>query len=113
MLGALSLRSILDRHETGCADRRLKRRRRPRKRTIFKRKKTMKLVRFATSEAGSKPGIMIDDRIVALSEVFPEAPTDMIGVIECWEEIKGFAAKRIKDRAGLPVRNPTLLAPIA
>jgi len=42
----------------------------------------MKLVRFATSDTGSKPGIMVNDRIIALSELFPEAPTDVIGVIE-------------------------------
>ena len=73
----------------------------------------MKLVRFATSDTGSKPGIMVDDRIIALGELFPEAPTDLIGVIECWEEIKGPLARRIKEREGSPVRNPTLLAPIA
>jgi 2-keto-4-pentenoate hydratase/2-oxohepta-3-ene-1,7-dioic acid hydratase in catechol pathway len=73
----------------------------------------MKLVRFTTSDTGAKAGIMVDDRIIALSELFPEAPTDMIGVIEYWEEIKGPVAKRIKERAGSPVRNPTLLAPIA
>jgi hypothetical protein len=44
----------------------------------------MKLVRFATSDTGSKAGIMADDRIVALSELCPEAPTDVIGVIKCW-----------------------------
>jgi hypothetical protein len=37
----------------------------------------------------------------------------MIGIIESWEKIKGPVAKRIKERAGSPVRNPTLLAPIA
>ena len=73
----------------------------------------MKLVRFATSDTGSKPGIMVDDRIIALGELFPEAPTDLIGVIECWEEIKGPLARRIKEREGSPVRNPTLLAPFA
>ena len=73
----------------------------------------MKLVRFSTSDTGSKPGIMVDDRIIALSELFPEAPTDVIGVIECWEEIKGPVAKQIKERVGTPVRNTTLLAPIA
>ena len=41
----------------------------------------MKLVRFATSDTGSKPGIMVDHPIIALSELFP---TDMIGVIESW-----------------------------
>jgi hypothetical protein len=73
----------------------------------------MRLVRFATSDTGSKPGIMVDDCIIVLSELFPEAPTDMIGLIECWKKIKGPVAKRIKERAGSPVPNPTLLAPIA
>jgi Fumarylacetoacetate (FAA) hydrolase family len=97
----------------GRADRLLRPWRRPRQIDDLRKEKTMKLVRFATSDTGSKPGIMVDDRIIALNELFPEAPTDMIGVIECWEEIKGPVAKRIKERAASPVRNPTLLAPIA
>jgi len=32
----------------------------------------MKLVRFSTSDTGSKPGIMVDDRIVVLGELFPK-----------------------------------------
>ena len=43
---------------------------------------------------------------------FPEAPIDMISVIERWDEIKGTVAKRIKENAGSPVHNATLLAPI-
>ena len=72
----------------------------------------MRLVRFATSETPSKPGIMVDDRIIALSDLLPEAPIDMISVIERWDEIKGTVAKRIKENAGSPVHNATLLAPI-
>jgi ureidoglycolate lyase len=72
----------------------------------------MRLVRFATSETPSKPGIMVDDRIIALSDLLPEAPIDMISVIERWEEIKGTVAKRIKENAGSPAHNATLLAPI-
>ena len=49
----------------------------------------MKLVRFATNDTGSKPGVMVDDAVFALSDLLPEASTDMIGVIERWEEIKG------------------------
>ena len=73
----------------------------------------MRLVRFATSETASKPGILVDDRIIALGDLLPEAPIDMIGVIERWEELKGPLAKQIKDRAVSPVPNATLLAPIA
>ena len=55
---------------------------------------------------------MVDDRIIALSDLLPEAPIDMISVIERWDEIKGTVAKRIKENAGSPVHNATLLAPI-
>src|ERR1700732_3771793 len=70
----------------------------------------MKLVRFATNDRSSKPGVMIDDAVIALSDLLPDAPIDMIGVIDRWEDIKGPLAKRVAKR---PVsRNATLLAPI-
>jgi hypothetical protein len=44
----------------------------------------MRLVRFVTNDSPSKPGVMIDDVVVALSDLLPEAPTDMISVIDRW-----------------------------
>ena len=58
----------------------------------------MKLVRFATNDSSSKPGVMIDDAVVALSDLLPDAPIDMIGVIDRWEDIKGTLAKRVAER---------------
>ena len=49
----------------------------------------MKLVRFVANVASSKLGVMIDDAVFALGDLLPEAPTDMIGFIDRWEEIKG------------------------
>ena len=72
----------------------------------------MKLVRFATNDSSSKPGLMIDDAVVALSDLLPDAPIDMIGVIDRWEDIKGPLAKRVAERPVSPIRNATLLAPI-
>jgi ureidoglycolate lyase len=72
----------------------------------------MKLVRFATNNAPSKPGVIIDDAVFALSDLVREAPADLIGVIDRWEEMKGSLAKRIAERAVTPVCNATLLAPI-
>ena len=72
----------------------------------------MKLVRFATNDTPSRPGVMIDDSVFALGDHLPEAPTDMIGVIDRWEEIKGPLGKRIAERAASPIRGATLLAPI-
>src|SRR5271154_4228474 len=72
----------------------------------------MKLVRFATNDSSSKPGVMIDDAVVALSDLLPDAPIDMIGVIDRWEDIKGPLAKRVAERPVSPIRNATLLAPI-
>ena len=73
----------------------------------------MRLVRFVTNHSPSKPGVMIDDAVVALSDLLPDAPTDTISVIDRWEELKGPLAKRIAERAVSPVRDATLLAPIA
>jgi ureidoglycolate lyase len=72
----------------------------------------MKLVRFATNDTPSRPGVMIDDAVIALGDLLPEAPTDMIGVIDRWEEIRGPLTKRIAGRPVSPVRGATLLAPI-
>src|ERR1700719_1130428 len=72
----------------------------------------MKLVRFSTNDRSSKPGAMIDDAVVALSDLLPDAPIDMISVIDRWEDIKGPLAKRVAEHAVSPVRNATLLAPI-
>ena len=72
----------------------------------------MKLVRFATNGTPSKPGLMIDDAVVALSDLLPDAPIDVISVIDRWEDIKGPLAKRIAERPVSPVRKATLLAPI-
>jgi 2-keto-4-pentenoate hydratase/2-oxohepta-3-ene-1,7-dioic acid hydratase in catechol pathway len=72
----------------------------------------MKLVRFATNDMPSRLGVMIDDAVFALGDLLPEAPTDMIGVIDRWEEMKGPLGKRIAERAASPIRGATLLAPI-
>jgi ureidoglycolate lyase len=72
----------------------------------------MKLVRFVANVASSKLGVMIDDAVFALRDLLPEAPTDMISVIDRWEEIKEPLAKRIAERAATPVGDATLLSPI-
>src|SRR5580658_5360087 len=72
----------------------------------------MRLVRFATNDTPSKPGLMIDDAVIALNDLLPDAPIDMIGVIARWEDIKGPLAKRVAECPVSPIRNATLLAPI-
>lgn len=72
----------------------------------------MKLVRFATNDSPSRPGVLIGDAIIALSDLLPEAPADLVGVIDRWEEIKEPLAKAIAARSASPVRGATLLAPI-
>jgi ureidoglycolate lyase len=73
----------------------------------------MRLVRFATNNSPPKPGLMIDDAILALSDLLPDAPSDTISVIDRWEALKGPLAKRLAERSVSPIRNATLLAPIA
>src|SRR6202453_1627636 len=72
----------------------------------------MKLVHLATNVSPSRPGVMIDDPVFALGDLSPEAPADLIGVIERWGKIKGPLTKRIAGRPVSPVRGATLLAPI-
>ena len=70
----------------------------------------MRLVRFVTNDSPSKPGVMIDDAVVALSDLLPDAPTDTISVIDRWEEIKEPLAKRScgASRSRLSATRPCL-----
>jgi ureidoglycolate lyase len=72
----------------------------------------MRIVRFSTSDAPVGPGLLIDDRIIALRDLLPEAPIDMIRVIERWEEIKEPLTKQMQEGVGSPIHNATFLAPI-
>jgi 2-keto-4-pentenoate hydratase/2-oxohepta-3-ene-1,7-dioic acid hydratase in catechol pathway len=70
----------------------------------------MKLARFET--AGERHiGVVQGDRVIPLSAILPDAPTDMIAVIRDWETLsRAIAASAMA--IGLPLAAVTLLAPI-
>jgi 2-keto-4-pentenoate hydratase/2-oxohepta-3-ene-1,7-dioic acid hydratase in catechol pathway len=51
------------------------------------------------------------ERITALSELLPDAPTDMIALIRDWDRLRDAVAPS-SAQAGLPLAEVTLLAPI-
>ena len=72
----------------------------------------MKLVRYLTQGARAAPGLMVDDRVIELTDLISGAPLDMIGAIEDWDRIKGPLAARAKEGVGAPLDKARLLAPI-
>jgi 2-keto-4-pentenoate hydratase/2-oxohepta-3-ene-1,7-dioic acid hydratase in catechol pathway len=56
-------------------------------------------------------GVVQGERITALSELLPDAPTDMIALIRDWDRLRDAVAPS-SAQAGLPLAEVTLLAPI-
>jgi ureidoglycolate lyase len=73
----------------------------------------MRLVRFSTNNVSATTGVLVDDRVIALSDFVPHAPIDTIDVIQQWDQIKDTIAAHVKDGNGAPLDRVTLLAPIA
>jgi ureidoglycolate lyase len=72
----------------------------------------MRLVRFSTDNASATPGVLVNGRVVALSNLISHAPLDMIDVIEQWDHIKDTVAAHANGGVGEPLDRVTLLAPI-
>jgi ureidoglycolate lyase len=72
----------------------------------------MRLVRFLTEGGRATPGILVDDRVIALADLVPDTPPDTIGIIDDWDRIKGSLATRPKLGLGAPLDEARLLAPI-
>ena len=72
----------------------------------------MKLASFSTGGAAI-PGVIFGDRIVALSRLIQDAPTDMIDVIAHWDKLRPKLAATPAEADLLPLSGVRLLAPIA
>lgn len=70
----------------------------------------MKLVRFSQAGAAPVPGLLIEDRVVALSTLVADAPQDMKDVISAWDDL----APRLSGAEGTtPLSDVRLHAPVA
>jgi ureidoglycolate lyase len=72
----------------------------------------MRLVRFLTASGHGAPGVLVKDRVIALSDVVPSAPSDMCSVILEWGRLKGALETDIKDHSGQAISDVTLLSPV-
>ncbi|MBK8458739.1 MAG: fumarylacetoacetate hydrolase family protein [Phyllobacteriaceae bacterium] len=71
----------------------------------------MRLIRFSVGKAPAVSGLVKDGRAYALSDILPDAPHDMLGVIADWDRI---GAKLDPGAAkGMPLDRVKLRAPIA
>jgi ureidoglycolate lyase len=71
----------------------------------------MKLVRYLGDGGSARPGLLIDDRVVALADVAPGAPTDMLDVIGAWDGLRDAVANTAAS-SGTALNKVKLLAPI-
>ncbi len=47
----------------------------------------MRLIRFSTGDAPAVPGVLVDNRAVALADLVPDVPADMAAVIADWDRL--------------------------
>lgn len=82
----------------------------------------MKLVRFSSVDAPAAVGLLVDARVLALKDLVPEAPHDMVDVIADWAGVGTRIQEVVWDRLkaspdqnhrGLALDAVTLHAPIA
>jgi 2-keto-4-pentenoate hydratase/2-oxohepta-3-ene-1,7-dioic acid hydratase in catechol pathway len=70
----------------------------------------MKLAMFKA--AGTREiGVVQGERVIPLSALLPDAPTDMIALIRGWDKLR-YLIEPSKTAAGFPLTEVTLLAPI-
>ena len=72
----------------------------------------MRLVRFSAGDAPAAPGILVDGRVHALSDLLPDAPRDMRDVIADWDRVAAAISGAATAAGGLPLDQVTLRAPI-
>lgn len=72
----------------------------------------MQLIRFSTGDSAAKPGLLVDGRAVALTDLIADAPDDMTRVIADWARLGPRLAAE-PGRNGLPMDTVRLHAPIA
>lgn len=73
----------------------------------------MKLVRFSQGAGPARAGVIMGERVIALDELVPEVPSDMCDIIADWDRLKTAVASQAATRAGVPLAEVTLQAPVA
>ena len=73
----------------------------------------MKLVRFSKGAEPARAGVITGQRVVALDELVPGAPSDMCDIIADWDRLKSAIASEATTREGTPLAEVTLEAPVA
>jgi len=73
----------------------------------------MRLATFLSNSAPVPAVVASDNTLVPVSDLIPDAPADMIGIVEAgpavWDQLKAAAASA---SGGIPVEGAELLAPI-
>lgn len=73
----------------------------------------MKIVRFSQGAGPARAGVITGERVIALDELVPEVPSDMCDIIADWDRLKTAVASQAATRAGVPLAEVTLQAPVA
>ena len=73
----------------------------------------MKLVTFSTGAQGARIGVVVGERLVDVSKHLPDAPRDMIGVMNRWADLRtAFESLATSGQGDMALADATLLAPV-
>lgn len=72
----------------------------------------MKLVRYSKGGAAAQAGLLFGDKVVPVSAVLPDAPSDTKALIAGWDEIAPKLGGAENSDAAIALADVTLLAPV-
>jgi 2-keto-4-pentenoate hydratase/2-oxohepta-3-ene-1,7-dioic acid hydratase in catechol pathway len=72
----------------------------------------MRLVRFTAGDTPAVPGVLVDGRVHALSDILPDAPRDIRDLIAGWDNVGAAIGHAAIAAGGVPLSDVTLRAPI-
>ena len=72
----------------------------------------MRLVSFSVGDAPAVPGVIVDGRVHALTDLLPDAPRDTRDVIAAWENVGAAIERAATAAGGATLGEVTLRAPI-
>lgn len=73
----------------------------------------MRLVRFSSGTSPAVLGVLLGNRVHALTDLVPNAPSDQRDVIADWDRLSTAIDAAVPSTGGLPLDQVTLRAPIA